>query len=189
MREFLMQDHQFDYFEAWQKCRKDPNCMGIVQVKGRRRHDTNFMSTVQAIKNCLMNGETVGLISHEEKYIDAVTEMLEMAWGVTPKVEVTSDEGIFCWSLTVNNMKYQKGKLYESGTLTVLCTGVGLNANRFSGVVVEQLDPVSDFQLGNFCSTFNANENIFKEKKKSITIDPAEWKEPLSGNSTGPSNH
>lgn len=181
MKEFsLLRDVDLAYIEMWDQCRKDPNCMGLFHVKGRGKPDNRFADMVFMIQRNLMEGETVIVIGTHEKYIDAITEALENYYQIKPLVDHQKNpegSGIFSWMLSVKSMKFEKGKLYVSGTMTVLCTGAGSSTHRFAGVVVEQLDPMSDHQFGNFSQTWSAHSDIFKESSKPITIDPANWKE------------
>jgi hypothetical protein len=181
MKEFsLLRDVDRAYIELWEQCKKDSNCLGIIHIKGRGKPENHFADMVYMIQRNLLEGEIVIVVGLHEKYIDAITEALEMFYQIKPLVDAhkqQDDSGSYSWTLTLSNLKYERGKLYVSGTTTVLCTGVGSGRSRFSGVVVEQLDPISDHQFGRFSQTWSAHSDIFKESMKPITIDPAIWKE------------
>lgn len=71
----------------------------------------------------------------------------------------------------------QIGKIYSSGNCRVLCTGFGISDRRFSGVVVENLDPDSDHQFGHYSEGWTWHPSIFKEHTGVIIIDNQYWKE------------
>lgn len=181
MKEFsLLRDIDRTYIELWEQCKNDPNCSGIVAIKGRRQPDNHFANMVYMIQRNLLEGEIVVVIGTNEKYIDAIKEALENFYQIKPLVDPQKNpEGncVYSWKLTLLNIKYEKGKLYSSATTTIMCTGPGLSPTSFAGVVVEQLDPMSDFQVGLFSPQWNGYKDHFKESSKPITIDPAKWKE------------
>ena len=74
-------------------------------------------------------------------------------------------------------MKKQIGKLYAIGQLVILCTGLGKSDRTFSGVVIQQEDKFSDFQVGDYSETWTWNEAMVKEFDKPVVLDNHYFKE------------
>ncbi len=79
----------------------------------------------------------------------------------------------------------EKGKMYVSGKCVILCTGPGKSEKTFSGVVVKQKDPLSDFQVGDYSDTWTTG--VFeKEYANHVVLDNMRWKERMRiGDSQG----
>jgi hypothetical protein len=86
--------------------------------------------------------------------------------------------------IKIKSMK-EKGKMYVSGGCVVLCTGPGKSEAFFSGVVVQQDDPISDHQLSSYCDGW-VSVVFNKEYEKHVVLDNMRWKERVEiGNCPG----
>jgi hypothetical protein len=139
----------------------------LVDIK--RKYETNF-DHLDEVDTSIRE-----LLSHElnDEQVDLVNATLETLKKVEPVINPDGKP-----RPKKDSPGKDIGKLYSStnGNLTVLCTGPGKSKKQFAGVVVEQKDPTSDFQIGDYSETWTNHEIAFKECETAIIITNTYWK-------------
>jgi len=61
--------------------------------------------------------------------------------------------------------------------IIIMCTGMGDSDRKISGVVVDQTDEFSDFQIGDYSNSWTFIQGFYEEYKGEVLLNNKNWKE------------